>query len=82
MEVERIKALSTLVPVYVRKNVAFIGPTRTGKTHLVMTMGHGCCQHGLKAYFIKASELRDKFTATRRLGRESAAVAALVFSPT
>ena len=77
-DVEKIKALSTLTPVYARKNVAFIGPTGTGKTHLAMSIGHECCQHGLKTYFIKASELRDKFTTARRLGRESAAVTALV----
>ena len=40
--------------------------------------GYECCQHRLKTYFIKASELRDKFTAARRSGQKAATLTSLV----
>lgn len=77
-EVEQIKALATLAPIYSHRNIAFIGPAGVGKTHLAMAFGHACCQHRLKTYFIKASELQEKFTLARRQGRASSVVTALV----
>lgn len=65
-DVERLKVLSSLNAIYSHRNLAFIGPAGTGKTHLAQAFGYACCQHGLKTYFIKASELRDRFTAARR----------------
>ncbi len=63
--------------IYARRNLESIGPARTGKTHLAMAFGYECCQHGMKTYFIKASELRDKFTNARRLGKEASTLTAL-----
>ena len=57
-DVERIKALPSLAAIYSHRNLAFIGPAGTGKTHLAQAFGYSCCQHGMKTYFIKASELR------------------------
>ena len=36
---------------------------------LAPQLEYACCQHGMRAYFIKASELRDRFTAARRVGK-------------
>ena len=77
-DLDRLKSLPSLMAIYAHKNIAFIGPAGTGKTHLAMAFGHECCQHGLKTYFIKASELRDKFTNARRLGKEASTLASLV----
>lgn len=68
---ERLKELRSLATIHAHKNLAFIGPAGTGKTHLAQAYGYECCLHGLKTYFIKMSELRDKFTAARRAGNES-----------
>ena len=43
-----------------------------------MAYGNACCQKGLKAYFIKATELNEKFTKARRTGTESSAISGLV----
>lgn len=77
-EVERLRNLKTLSAIHSHKNLAFIGPAGTGKTHLAQAFGHECCQHGLKTYFIKMTELRGKFTNARRLGREASVLNGLV----
>jgi DNA replication protein DnaC len=77
-DVEKLRALPSLAALYSHKNLAFIGPAGTGKTHLAQAFGYACCQHGMKAYFIKASELRDRFTAARRSGTTASCLNGLV----
>lgn len=77
-DVERLKVLVSLNAIYSHRNLAFIGPAGTGKTHLAQAFGYACCQHGLKTYFIKASELRDRFTAARRSGKTDSCLNGLV----
>ena len=61
-DVEKLRALPSLSAIYAHRNLAFIGPAGTGKTHLAQAFGYECCKRGLKTYFIKMSELKDKFT--------------------
>lgn len=77
-DVDRLRALPTLSAIYAHKNLAFIGPAGTGKTHLAQAFGYACCQHGMKTYFIKATELRDRFTAARRSGKEDKCLSSFV----
>lgn len=77
-DVDRLKALPSLAAIYSHRNLAFIGPAGTGKTHLAQAFGYACCQHGMKTYFIKASELRDRFTMARRSGKTDSCLSALV----
>jgi DNA replication protein DnaC len=77
-DVERLKSLPSLSAIYAHKNLAFIGPAGTGKTHLAQAFGFECCKHGMKTYFIKMSELRDRFTAARRSGKEASILNGLV----
>ena len=77
-EIDKLKNLQTLAPIYAHKNLAFIGPPGTGKTHLAQAFGYEYCRHRMKTYFIKAAELRDKFTVARRTGREGALLTSLV----
>ena len=77
-EVEKLKNLRTLSAIHGHKNLAFIGPAGTGKTHLAQAFGYECCQHGIKTYFIKMSELRDRFINARRLGKEASVLNGLV----
>lgn len=67
----RTSRLPTLSAIYSHKNLAFIGRSGTGKTHLAQAFGRTCCEHGFKTYFIKMTELRDRMTVARRTGRES-----------
>ena len=75
---EKLRSLSTLSALYAHKNLAFIGKPGTGKTHLAQAFGRACCEQGLKAYFIKMTELRDRMTDARRTGREGTLLASLV----
>lgn len=77
-DIERLKNLPSLSTIYAHKNLAFIGPAGTGKTHLAQAFGYECCQKGLKTYFIKMSELRDRFTAARRTGKTDSVLNGLV----
>ena len=77
-DVERLKALPSLSAIYAHRNLAFIGPAGTGKTHLAQAFGFACCQRGMKTYFIKMSELRDRFTAARKAGKEASVLNGLV----
>lgn len=77
-QTEALKDLPSLSALYAYKNLAFIGPQGVGKTHLAMAYGRRCCQNGLKAYFLKATELNQRLTDARRYGRESSTVNGLV----
>lgn len=70
-DVEALKNISTLAPLYARKNLAFIGPQGIGKTHLAMAFGTAVCGKGMKAYFLKATELNQKITNARQFGKVS-----------
>lgn len=76
-DVERLRVLPSPNAIYSHRNLAFIGPAGTGKTHLAQAFGYACCQHGLKTYF-KTSELRDRFAATRRYGKTDSCLNGLV----
>jgi DNA replication protein DnaC len=68
---EELKNLPSLSALYFHRNLAFIGPQGVGKTHLAMAYGRACCEKGMKSYFLKASELNDRFSEALKYGRES-----------
>ena len=76
--INRLKNLETLAPLYEHRNIAFIGPQGIGKTHLAQAFGNGCCEKGLKTYFIKATELNAKLLNARKNGTADKAVNGLV----
>ena len=76
--IEHLKNLPSLTAIYAHKNLAFIGPQGVGKTHLAMAFGRECCLKGMKTYFLKATELNQRFTDSRKYGRESSTINGLV----
>lgn len=77
-QADALRNLPSLSALYAHKNLAFIGPQGVGKTHLAMAYGRQCCYNGLKAYFLKATELNQRLTDARRYGRESSLINGLV----
>ena len=77
-DAEEVKNLSSLSEVHAGMNLTLIGPPGVGKTHLAEAYGRQCCMEGMKAYFLKASELNEKFIQARRIGREASVINGLV----
>ena len=77
-DAESVRNMTALSEVFAGKNIALIGPPGIGKTHLAEAYGYACCQNGLRTYFLKASELKDKFVKARKNGREATAINGLV----
>lgn len=80
-DVERLRTLNSLATLYAHTNIAFVGPPGTGKTHLAQAYGYECCKKGIKVFFIKASELRDRFNRARKAGSTANCVNKLVRFP-
>lgn len=59
-DAKALAALPSLSALFARRNVAFIGPQGVGKTHLAQAFGRACCLEGFKAYYLKATELKDR----------------------
>ncbi|MCI6258729.1 MAG: ATP-binding protein, partial [Spirochaetia bacterium] len=76
--VEKLRSITTLAPIYAHRNLAFIGPAGTGKTHLAMAFGYECCRKMMKTYFVKMTELNDMFTEARKYSRENRVISSLV----
>ena len=66
-----IRKLPALAALHARKNIAFIGSAGVGKTHLAQAYGRACCLNGYKAYYLKATELRDKLKKAVETGSTS-----------
>jgi len=77
-DVEKIKSLPTLATLHANRNLAFIGPQGVGKTHLAMAYGRECCLQGYKTYFLKATELNQRFSEAIKYGREGSVINGLV----
>ena len=75
---EAVRSLPSLTEVHAGKNIALIGPPGVGKTHLAQAYGRACCYEGLKSYFLKASELKEKFVNARKYGKEANVINGLV----
>ena len=73
-----LRKLSALSNLHARKNIALIGPHGVGKTHLAQAYGRECCQQSFKAYFLKASELRDKLSKAAKSPNPGKTVSSLV----
>lgn len=73
-----LRKLPALADLYAHRNIAFIGPEGIGKTHLAQAYGRACCMKGLRTYYLKASELRDRLSRAAERGSVQRGVAALV----
>ncbi len=77
-QADELENLPTLAALYSSTNLALIGPQGIGKTHLAMAFGRECCNHALKTYFLKATELNQKLLQARKNGNVERVVKSLV----
>ncbi|MEV3967975.1 IS21-like element helper ATPase IstB [Streptomyces sp. NPDC050698] len=63
--------------VAARRNVVFVGPPGTGKTHLAIALGVRACQAGHRVLFATAAEWTARLSAARAAGRLDEELAAL-----
>ncbi|MFF8938668.1 IS21-like element helper ATPase IstB [Streptomyces paradoxus] len=60
-----------------RRNVVFVGPPGTGKTHLAVALGVRACQAGHRVLFATAAEWAARLAGARAAGRLDAELTAL-----
>ena len=77
-DADALRNLPSLANLYARRNLAFIGPGGIGKTHLAQAYGRECCLKGYKTYFIKATELKERFARALANGDPARVVNMLV----
>ncbi|MFG3718847.1 IS21-like element helper ATPase IstB [Streptomyces massasporeus] len=63
--------------VAARRNVVFVGPPGTGKTHLAVALGVRACQAGHRVLFATAAEWAARLADARAAGRLDAELTAL-----
>ncbi|MEU2268773.1 IS21-like element helper ATPase IstB [Streptomyces olindensis] len=63
--------------VAARRNVVFVGPPGTGKTHLAIALGVRACQAGHRVLFATAADWAARLSDARAAGRLDAELAAL-----
>ncbi|MEV5353492.1 IS21-like element helper ATPase IstB [Streptomyces sp. NPDC052693] len=63
--------------VTARRNVVFVGPPGTGKTHLAVALGVRACQAGHRVLYATAAEWAARLADARAAGRLDAELAAL-----
>lgn len=66
---EAVARLGKLDFVTARRNVVFVGPPGTGKTHLAVGLGVRACQAGHSVLFATATEWAARLAAARDAGR-------------
>ncbi|CAL9488419.1 hypothetical protein SUDANB108_03198 [Streptomyces sp. enrichment culture] len=74
---ETVARLGKAEFVAARRNVVFVGPTGTGKTHLAVALGVRACRAGHRVLFATAAEWAARLTDARAAGRLDAELAAL-----
>ncbi|MFB7932692.1 IS21-like element helper ATPase IstB [Streptomyces sp. NPDC056039] len=74
---ETVARLGKAEFVAARRNVVFVGPTGTGKTHLAVALGVRACQAGHRVVFATAADWAARLSDARAAGRLDAELAAL-----
>lgn len=77
-DVEVLRNLVTLAPIFAHENLAFIGPPGIGKTHLAQAFGTECCYQGMKSYFLTFQDLNQRFTDARKTDRIGSTINGMV----
>ncbi|MFD6289473.1 IS21-like element helper ATPase IstB [Streptomyces sp. NPDC060205] len=66
---EAVSRLGSLDFVAARRNVVFVGPPGTGKTHLAVGLGVRACQSGHQVLFATAAQWAARLAGARSAGR-------------
>ena len=76
-----VNELSSLAFIERAENVALLGPSGTGKTHIAIALGYKAVQAGLKTRFISASDLILQLTTAQRQGKYKSVMQRSVVAP-
>lgn len=76
-----IKQLSSLAFIERAENVALLGPSGIGKTHIAIALGYKAVQAGLKTRFISASDLILQLLTAQRQGKYKSVMQRSVVAP-
>lgn len=76
-----VNELASLAFIERAENIALLGPSGTGKTHLAIALGYKAVQAGLKTRFISASDLILQLATAQRQEKYKAVMQRSVIAP-
>lgn len=69
LTVKKLNELKTLSFIERQENIVLLGPSGTGKTHLLLSLGYKACMSGFSAYYISCADLMDTLNKAKITGR-------------
>ena len=70
-ELPKQKVLDFMTGAFIKekRNIVFLGPPGTGKTHLATAIGSAACLEGYRTFFTTAADLLMTLMAEKKIGR-------------
>jgi len=66
---KKFKDLASLSFIQRKENVILMGPSGTGKTHLMLSLGYRACMNGCTAYHMSCMDAIEILTRSREIGK-------------
>ncbi len=66
---KKLLEMGSLAFIERKENIVLMGPSGTGKTHLLLSLGYKACINGYTAYYTTCSEIMDNLNKAKIMGK-------------